>query len=220
MNVFGSMFPCENIPCYCNRCVRRCNLRKQIFKNQREQVMKKKHTEYLRQKKNIRRKQQRKINKEKSKKYGTTGEIVEISIVSPGEYPLSEPSLSNSPSCMSPKGTLSSSSSEGVNSPTLGTAMSLIHKREPDIHNKIMGYVDLVKIKSIDKGVPDFNNLCKLFGSKELGGKGADLVALPLNDTKIIKESAFLNTKCIIKLTIHNSVEKINMMKMQKKKKC
>ena len=210
MNVFGSLFPCENIPCDCNECVRRFNLRKQRFKNQRDIVMKKKNNEYLRQKQNIRRKQQRKIKKEKSKKYGPTGEIVEISIVSPGEYPLSEPSLSNSPSCMSPKGTLSSSSSEGVNSHTLGTAMSLIRKIVPTIHNNIMQYVDLPKVKAIDKHAPDVCLLCKAFGSKEFLGKGADLVALPCHWSKKIRESAFFKTKCIIKLTIHNLVENIS----------
>ena len=117
--------------------------------------------------------------------------------------------------------TSSTSSATGIGASTLGTAMKLMHSIEPDIHDKIMGYIDLVKVKTTNIHTKNTYYLCKRFGSKEYttleGANGIDLTVIPiifgLHDmstaTKEIDENAFINTKCIIKVTIDNSVEAI-----------
>ena len=99
--------------------------------------------------------------------------------------------------------------------------MSLIKRIEPDIHNKIIGYIDLAKVKTTNINTKNTYYLCKRFGSKEFtgleGANGLDLTAQPiifgLHDMSTarrdIEENAFINAKCIIKLTIDNSVEAI-----------
>ena len=115
----------------------------------------------------------------------------------------------------------STTSTTGVNAPTLGTAMKLMHRIEPNIHDKIMGYMELVKVKTTATNTKNTDYLCKRFGSKEHtaleGANGLDLTALPVSfgihdmstARKEIKENAFMSTKCIIKVTIDNSVEAI-----------
>ena len=124
-------------------------------------------------------------------------------------------------SSQSTNSTTSTTSSAGVGASTLGTAMKLMKSIEPNIHDKIMGYIDLAKVKTTNINTKNTYYLCKRFGSKKYtgleGANGIDLIALRvifgLHDMstarKEIEKNAFINTICIIRVTIDNSVEVI-----------